>query len=300
MNAIEIKGLRKGYGNFTLGELDFTLPAGCITGLVGENGAGKSTLLRLIVGMIKADAGSLRVLGAPVGGKKFRALREELGYVPDESYFPEMLTPRDVAAVLSRAYTRWDGAAYAALLDRFALPARKPVRSLSRGMRMKLSLAAALAHRPRLLVLDEPTGGLDPVARDGILDILNDFTRDETHAVLLSSHILSDLEKICDYVALLRRGKLLFCEEKDRLTESCAVVRLPSWISCPSTPSSACAGTAMLPKRSSAATRCRRRSLPSARRSKKSFCCFPSMKRSGSSDSQSPKEDAFSVRKRSS
>ena len=210
MNAIEIKGLRKGYGNFTLGELDFTLPAGCITGLVGENGAGKSTLLRLIVGMIKADAGSLRVLGAPVGGKKFRALREELGYVPDESYFPEMLTPRDVAAVLSRAYTRWDGAAYAALLDRFALPARKPVRSLSRGMRMKLSLAAALAHRPRLLVLDEPTGGLDPVARDGILDILNDFTRDETHAVLLSSHILSDLEKICDYVALLRRGKLLF------------------------------------------------------------------------------------------
>lgn len=227
MNAIEIKGLRKGYGNFTLGELDFTLPAGCITGLVGENGAGKSTLLRLIVGMIKADAGSLRVLGAPVGGKKFRALREELGYVPDESYFPEMLTPRDVAAVLSRAYTRWDGAAYAALLDRFALPARKPLRSLSRGMRMKLSLAAALAHRPRLLVLDEPTGGLDPVARDGILDILNDFTRDETHAVLLSSHILSDLEKICDYVALLRRGKLLFCEEKDRLTESCAVVRLP-------------------------------------------------------------------------
>ena len=139
-----------------------------------------------------------------------------------------MLTPRDVGAVLSRAYSRWDAASYAALLERFALPVRKPVRELSRGMKMKLSLAAALAHRPRLLVLDEATGGLDPVARDGILDLLNDFTRDETHTVLLSSHILSDLEKICDYVAFLRNGRLLFCEEKDRLTECCAVVRLPA------------------------------------------------------------------------
>lgn len=228
MNAIEIKGLRKQYGGFTLGGLDFTLPEGCITGLVGENGAGKSTLLRLIVGMTRPDAGELRVLGAPVGGEAFRALREDIGYVPDETYFPEMLTPRDVGAVLSRAYSRWDASSYAALLERFALPVRKPVRELSRGMKMKLSLAAALAHRPRLLVLDEATGGLDPVARDGILDLLNDFTRDETHTVLLSSHILSDLEKICDYVAFLRNGRLLFCEEKDRLTECCAVVRLPA------------------------------------------------------------------------
>lgn len=208
MNAIEIKGLRKQYGGFTLGGLDFTLPEGCITGLVGENGAGKSTLLRLIVGMTRPDAGELRVLGAPVGGEAFRALREDIGYVPDETYFPEMLTPRDVGAVLSRAYSRWDAASYAALLERFALPVRKPVRELSRGMKMKLSLAAALAHRPRLLVLDEATGGLDPVARDGILDLLNDFTRDETHTVLLSSHILSDLEKICDYVAFLRFGRM--------------------------------------------------------------------------------------------
>ena len=218
MNAIEIKGLRKQYGGFTLGGLDFTLPEGCITGLVGENGAGKSTLLRLIVGMTRPDAGELRVLGAPVGGEAFRALREDIGYVPDETYFPEMLTPRDVGAVLSRAYSRWDAASYAALLERFALPVRKPVRELSRGMKMKLSLA----------VLDEATGGLDPVTRDGILDLLNDFTRDETHTVLLSSHILSDLEKICDYVAFLRNGRLLFCEEKDRLTECCAVVRLPA------------------------------------------------------------------------
>ena len=227
MNAIEIKGLRKQYGGFTLGGLDFTLPEGCITGLVGENGAGKSTLLRLIVGMTRPDAGELRVLGAPVGGEAFRALREDIGYVPDETYFPEMLTPRDVGAVLSRAYSRWDASSYAALLERFALPVRKPVRELSRGMKMKLSLAAALAHRPRLLVLDEATGGLDPVARDGILDLLNDFTRDETHTVLLSSHILSDLEKICDYVAFLRNGRLLFCEEKDRLKEHFGLLRGP-------------------------------------------------------------------------
>ena len=225
-NALEVRGLTKHYRGFTLDGVSFSLPTGCIMGFIGENGAGKSTTIRLMLGLARAEAGSVRLLGEdPAAGGA--ALREKLGVVMDDCGIPETLSLRDMRRILSAGYRTFDAGRFDALAARFELPERKLVKDYSRGMRMKLSLAAALAHRPRLLVLDEPTGGLDPVARDGILDILNDFTRDETHAVLLSSHILSDLEKICDYVALLRRGKLLFCEEKDRLTESCAVVRLP-------------------------------------------------------------------------
>ena len=208
MNAIEIKGLRKQYGGFTLGGLDFTLPEGCITGLVGENGAGKSTLLRLIVGMTRPDAGELRVLGAPVGGEAFRALREDIGYVPDETYFPEMLTPRDVGAVLSRAYSRWDAASYAALLERFALPVRKPVRELSRGMKMKLSLAAALAHRPRLLVLDEALDALSKgLVDEALVDRALDMSARGVEVALTGRAPSRKIVEKADYITEMRCEK---------------------------------------------------------------------------------------------
>ncbi len=226
MNAIEIHGLKKAYADFQLGPFDLSLPDGTIMGLVGENGAGKSTTIRLIMDAVRRDGGSVCVLGTDNRSAEFRAVKQEVGVVLDEAYFPEVLTAANVGRVMRRTYKNWDDSTFNSYVQRFSLPTNKMFRDFSRGMKMKFAIAAALSHSPRLLILDEATSGLDPMVRDEILDLFNDFTRDETHSVLISSHIVSDLEKICDYVAFLHRGKLLFCEEKDRLPERFAVVKV--------------------------------------------------------------------------
>ena len=226
MNAIEVNGITKQYPSFTLNNVTLTLPAGCIMGLVGENGAGKTTLLRLIMGAAGADAGTATVLGVDNRDLAFHDVKEDVGVVLDEAFFPDVLTPRDIGRVMAATYRRWDDAVYQTWLDAFSLPEKQRFREFSRGMKMKLAIAVALSHAPRLLILDEPTGGLDPVVRDEILTVFSDFAKEEDHAVLLSSHIVSDLEKICDYIACIHHGRLLLCEEKDRLLEEYAVVRL--------------------------------------------------------------------------
>lgn len=224
MNALEIHGLTKQRGSFALQGLELTLPAGCIMGLIGENGAGKSTTIRLILDSLRRDSGTVAVYG-----KDNRALtaleREDIGVVLDEVGLPEYLNAAQIGRMMAGIFTRWQPEVYAEYLRRFGLPADKPFRDYSRGMKMKQGLAAALSHQPKLLLLDEATSGLDPVVRDDILTIFEDFTRDESHAVLLSSHIVSDLEKICDYIAFLHRGRLLLCEEKDRLAEEYGILR---------------------------------------------------------------------------
>ena len=224
MNALEIRGLTKRRGDFALQGLDLTLPAGCIMGLIGENGAGKSTTIRLILNSLRRDSGSITIYG-----KDNRTLtardREDIGVVLDEVGLPEYLTAAQIGCMMAGIFTRWQPEVYRDYLRRLALPEDKPFKDFSRGMRMRLGLAAALSHQPKLLLLDEATSGLDPVVRDDILTILSDFTRDEEHAVLISSHIVSDLEKICDYVAFLHKGRLLLCEEKDRLTEAYGILR---------------------------------------------------------------------------
>lgn len=226
MNALEITGLRKQYQNkkkdatpaFALQGLDLTLPCGCILGLVGENGAGKSTTIKLILDMLRRDGGSVRIFGqdsrtrGPLG-------RAEIGVVLDDIGLPEYLSAREVGAVMAGIYPNWDAAAFAGYLGRFALSPTMRLKEYSRGMRMKLGIAVALSHQARLLLLDEATGGLDPLVRDEVTDLFGEFTRAEDHAVLISSHIVSDLEKICDYIAFLHRGQLLLCGEKDRLHE---------------------------------------------------------------------------------
>ena len=224
MNALEIRGLTKRRGDFALQGLDLTLPAGCIMGLIGENGAGKSTTIRLILNGLRRDGGTIAVYG-----KDNRALtaleREDIGVVLDEVGLPEYMNAQQIGRMMAGIFTHWQPEAYAGYLRRLALPEDKPFKDFSRGMRMRLGLAAALSHQPKLLLLDEATSGLDPVVRDDILTILSDFTRDEEHAVLISSHIVRDLEKICDYIAFLHRGRLLLCEEKDRLTEEYGILR---------------------------------------------------------------------------
>ena len=218
-NAIELHGLTKEYPGFRLGSLDLTLPSGSIMGLVGENGAGKSTTIKLIMNAVRRDSGIVSVLGVDNQSAAFHAAKEDIGIVLDEAYFPEVLNANDVGRIMANTYRQWEPETYESYLQRFGLPRNKAFKDFSRGMKMKLAIAVALSHSPRLLVLDEATAGLDPIVRDEVLEIFNEFTREEDHSILISSHILSDLEKLCDYIAFLHQGRLLFCDEKDRLLE---------------------------------------------------------------------------------
>ena len=224
MNALELKQLEKRYGGFTLGPLDLTLPSGAILGLIGENGAGKTTTIKLILDMISRDGGTVTIFGKD-NRAGFPLGKEDVGVVLDEVSFSECLTAREVGNIMRGVYRGWDAAAYEGYLRRFELPENKRFKEFSLGMKKKLGIAVALSHRAKLLILDEPTGGLDPVARDEVVDLFSEFTRDESHAVLISSHIVSDLEKLCDYIAFLHKGKLMLCEEKDRLYEEYGVLR---------------------------------------------------------------------------
>ncbi len=224
MNALEVSGLSKSFGDFQLEDLSFALPQGCIMGLVGENGAGKSTTIKLILGMLRKDGGSVEILGHE-NGDQLTVLKEEIGVVMDEVGIPECMNARQVGKAMKNIFRRWDEDAYEGYLRRLSVPADKAFKDFSRGTRMKLGIAVALSHHPKLLLLDEATSGLDPVVRDEVVEMLADFTRDEEHSILLSSHIVSDLEKICDYIAFLHRGQLMLCEEKDKLLEEYGILR---------------------------------------------------------------------------
>ena len=213
MNMIETKNLTKHYPGFSLQDVNLRLPGGCILGLIGENGAGKSTTIRLLLGMLRPDGGSATLLGSDEPDL------EDVGVVLDEPGFAGCLTGLQIDRVFSGIYRRWDSETFFRLLDRLDVPRKKKYKDLSRGTRMKLGIAAALAHSPRLLILDEATSGLDPVVRDQVLDLFLDFARRDDHAILISSHIVSDLEKLCDYIAFLHKGRLMLFEEKDALLE---------------------------------------------------------------------------------
>lgn len=227
MNALDIKNLSKSFPGFRLDNMNLTLPSGCIMGLIGENGAGKSTLIKLILGMLRRDSGTITILGKD-DSENIQLLKEDIGVVLDEMGIPECLTAEQTGKIMRYTFRKWDDYAYGSFLQRLSIPSDKPFKQFSRGMKMKLGIAVALSHAPKLLLLDEPTSGLDPVVRDEVIGIFSEFTRDENHAVLISSHIVSDLEKICDYVAFLHQGKLLLCEEKDRLLESYGFVHCTS------------------------------------------------------------------------
>ncbi|MDE6456145.1 MAG: ABC transporter ATP-binding protein [Dysosmobacter sp.] len=221
-NTILVRDLCRRFPDFTLDHVSFRVPKGRIVGFIGENGAGKSTTINLILNELKKDGGTVEVLGRDHADP---AVKNDVGVVFDACNFPEVFTPRDVEKVLSGVYPAWDGGAYREYLRRFALPERKRIKAFSKGMKMKLAISAALAHRPRLLILDEATAGLDPVVRDEILGLLLDFIQDEEHSVFFSSHITSDIQKIADYVVLIHQGKVVFEEEKDVLLDQYGIFR---------------------------------------------------------------------------
>lgn len=221
MNAIELKGLKKSFPDFTLGPVDLAVPEGTILGLIGENGAGKSTTIKLMLGLLRTDGGSITILGQDA--KKLD--KNEIGVVLDEPGFPSLLNAKEIRSFLKDIYRNWDDSLWQDYMRRFELPQEKKFSEFSKGMKMKLAIAAAMSHHARLLILDEPTSGLDPVVRDEVVGILSEFTRDPDHSILLSSHIVSDLEKLCDYIAFLHKGQLLLNEEKDALYEEYGLLR---------------------------------------------------------------------------
>lgn len=224
MNILDIKDLSKSYGDFELKNITLSLPTGCIMGLIGENGAGKSTIMKLILNIIERDGGEIRIFGED-NRKNTKLIKEDIGVVFDEVGIPSYLNATEVGRVMSKTYKRWDAKLYSEYLKKLDIPSMKKFSDFSRGMKMKLGIAVALSHHPKLLLLDEATSGLDPIVRDEITDIFSEFTRDEEHAVLISSHIVSDLEKLCDYVAFIHKGKLLLCDEKDLLKDRYALIR---------------------------------------------------------------------------
>lgn len=225
MNAIEIISVSKKYDDFMLDNINLTLPGGSIMGLVGENGAGKSTLIKLIMNAINADSGKIKVLGTDCTEKSFINTKEDIGIVLDEAYFPEVITADNVNKIMKFTYKNWNEKKFSEFMKTFRLDGKKAFKDYSRGMKMKLAIAVALSHSPKLLILDEATSGLDPIVRDEVLDIIIDFARDDEHSVLISSHIVSDLEKICDYISFIHNGRLIMSEDKDSLLEKYAIVK---------------------------------------------------------------------------
>ena len=218
-NAIEISGLRKCYDGFTLDDISFDVPKGSIMGFIGQNGAGKSTTMKAILNIIKTDGGSIKLLGMDHSRDEAQ-IKECIAAVFDECPFHDSFKAKQINILFRGLYQNWDEKQFFDYLDRFHLPRKKKIGEFSKGMKMKMQIAAALSHKARLLIMDEPTTGLDPVVRNEILDVFREYLNDENNSILLSSHITSDLDKIADCVTFIDNGKLLLTGYKDEILES--------------------------------------------------------------------------------
>ena len=225
-NILELHNLTKSYpkSDFTLDQISFSLPYGSILGFVGENGAGKTTTIGCILNTIATDGGTVKLFGREMGDGD-TDIREKIGVVYDGDNFPGFWTAKQLSKVMAGLYRNWDEPLFRKYLEKFQLPSKQKIMHYSKGMTMKLAIAAALSHHPELLILDEATSGLDPVMRDDMLDVFLEFVQEENHAILLSSHITSDLEKVADYITFIHNGKLILTAAKDELVYQYAVMR---------------------------------------------------------------------------
>ena len=222
-NMLEVKNLTKKFDGFVLDNVNFSLPKGAIMGLIGENGAGKTTLIKLIMNMYGRESGEIKGVGGLDNVSDEPAFKERVGYVADEDYLYYNSKMCDIAAAFSVAFERWDESIFQNYVDLWKLPLDKKAGEMSKGTKTKMMLALALAHKPELLILDEPTAGLDPAARIEVLDILRDFVSDGEHSVLFSTHLTSDLDKVADYITLIIDGKIIESMTIDEIEEKYAI-----------------------------------------------------------------------------
>ncbi|MAG58038.1 MAG: sodium ABC transporter ATP-binding protein [Planctomycetes bacterium] len=223
-NAIEIQGLGKRFGDFALKDVSFSLPRGYVMGLIGPNGAGKTTIAKLVMNLIRRDTGTIRVFGKDNVAAEVE-VRARIGFVYDEPCFYDDANLEQHARAIAPLYPGWKQSRCERLADRFGVPPRKKFKALSHGMKRKLALVLALSHDADLLILDEPTSGLDPLFRRDLLDCLADVLQDEGKSVLFSTHIVSDLERVADYVTFLNQGQILFSLDKEELAENWAIIK---------------------------------------------------------------------------
>lgn len=221
-SLLKVSNLQKNYQSFQLKHVNFELPEGTVMGLIGQNGAGKSTTIKLILDMISKDGGEIEMFGQD---HQNDALRQDIGVVFDENNFPDTINAAQVSKIMRNIYTNWNEKTFFGYISRFQIPLKKNIKDYSRGMKMKLSIAAAMSHEARLLVMDEPTSGLDPIVRNEILDIFRDYIMDGEKSILLSSHITTDLEKIADYITFIHNGEIQESGSKDELLYQYAIVK---------------------------------------------------------------------------
>lgn len=224
MNAIEISNLEKKYKNFKLGSIDLNIPSGMIVGLIGENGAGKTTLIKSILNIIKVDNGSIKIFDKDIS-KYDELVKEDIGVVLDNMFFPEILSPKNINSIMQDIYKNWDRDLFYDYLEKFGINDNQQLKTMSKGMRKKVEIATALAHKPKLLIMDEATSGLDPVVRNEILDIFLDFIQNEENTVVLSSHITSDLEEIADQIVFIDSGKIILNKNKDEILDNYGILK---------------------------------------------------------------------------
>ncbi|WP_455717818.1 ABC transporter ATP-binding protein [Anaerosporobacter sp.] len=208
--------------------MNFKLPKGSFMGFIGDNGAGKTTSIKSILNLVNIDSGSILFEGEDISKNITQQQKEAIGVVLDECCFHETLRVKDIQMIMKNLYKEWDTTVFQSYVEKFRIPTDKRIKEFSKGNKMKLNLAVALGHKPKLLILDEATGGLDPVIRNQILDVFLDFIQDEEHSILLSSHITTDLEKICDYITFIHDGQIVFSQTKDEVLDNYGIVCCPS------------------------------------------------------------------------
>ncbi|RPF53470.1 ABC transporter ATP-binding protein [Aquisalibacillus elongatus] len=223
-NVVELKGVTKAFKGFSVDDINLEVKRGFITGFVGANGAGKSTTIKMMMNLLKPDHGEVKVFGLDYKTNE-KEIKERIGFVYDGNVFYEGLNLKDIKQIVAPAYKQWDDELFNYYIDRFDLPLNKAMKKLSKGMQMKASLAIALSHHAELIIMDEPTAGLDPIFRREFLDLLQELMIDSNRTIFFSSHITTDLDRIADYIAFIQDGELVVNQSIEEVAENYAIVK---------------------------------------------------------------------------